>query len=133
MLTGYQVTNGGPCPLPTPAAESDSEWPMDQDETIDSLLCESPSLLPTLSLSMTHGPEALAGAPAAAPATAAPPPPPASSTAAPDTVSDHNQGKGIKVRSQAAVEESESSDVSASFLMFLPLLTDQGGEHHPTD
>uniref|UniRef100_A0A3Q3EFI2 cAMP responsive element binding protein 3-like 2 n=1 Tax=Labrus bergylta TaxID=56723 RepID=A0A3Q3EFI2_9LABR len=44
------------------AGESDgdsSEWPMEQDEAIESLLCETPSLLPTLSLSLTT-----AGAPA---------------------------------------------------------------------
>ncbi|XP_005747289.1 cyclic AMP-responsive element-binding protein 3-like protein 2 [Pundamilia nyererei] len=37
------------------AAESDgdsAEWPMEQEEAIESLLCETPSLLPTLSLSL---------------------------------------------------------------------------------
>ncbi|KAK5895859.1 hypothetical protein CgunFtcFv8_009516 [Champsocephalus gunnari] len=36
-------------------AESDGEsadWPMEQEDSIDSLLCETPSLLPTLSLSL---------------------------------------------------------------------------------
>uniref|UniRef100_A0A3Q3FYM2 Cyclic AMP-responsive element-binding protein 3-like protein 2 n=1 Tax=Labrus bergylta TaxID=56723 RepID=A0A3Q3FYM2_9LABR len=51
-------------------AESDgdsSEWPMEQDEAIESLLCETPSLLPTLSLSLTT-----AGAPAPEDPTVAP-------------------------------------------------------------
>uniref|UniRef100_A0A3Q4H6D6 Cyclic AMP-responsive element-binding protein 3-like protein 2 n=1 Tax=Neolamprologus brichardi TaxID=32507 RepID=A0A3Q4H6D6_NEOBR len=40
------------------AAESDgdsAEWPMEQEEAIESLLCETPSLLPTLSLSLATG------------------------------------------------------------------------------
>ena len=71
------------------AADSDgdsAEWPMEQDEGIDSLLCETPSLLPTLALSLPPGPQVPEGptvAPAAAPASTA--------------VSSHNQGKGIKV------------------------------------
>lgn len=76
------------------AAESDgdsSEWPMEQDEAIDSLLCETPSLLPTLSLSLASGPQAPEG-PAVAPADPASP--------AQTTTNSHTQGKGIKVRAQ---------------------------------
>lgn len=78
-------------------SESDGEWPMEQDEAIDSLLCESPSLLPTLSLSLASGPQAPEG-PAAAPAAAAAPP-------AQPTVNTQNQGKGIKVRAQGQMME----------------------------
>ena len=90
-------------------AESDgdsSEWPMEQDEAIDSLLCETPTLLPTLSLSLSSGPQAPEGpavAPAAAAATATAAAAAATAaTAAPvqTTVSNHNTGKGIKVRIQ---------------------------------
>lgn len=74
-------------------AESDGEWPMEQDEA---LLCETPSLLPTLSLSLgsSDGPRAPKG-PAVAPT--APPAPPAQSTAA----STHN--KGIKIKEENLV------------------------------
>lgn len=75
------------------AGESDgdtAEWPMEQEEAMDSLLCETPSLLPTLSLSLPSGPQAPedpAVAPAAAPVT----------TTAQTTVNSLNQGKGSKV------------------------------------
>ena len=88
------------CPLQAESDGDSSEWPMEQDEAIDSLLCETPTLLPTLSLSLSSGPQAPEG-PAVAPAAAA-----AATTtttaAAPvqTTVSSHNTGKGIKVRMQ---------------------------------
>lgn len=75
------------------AGESDgdtAEWPMEQEEAMDSLLCETPSLLPTLSLSLPSGPQAPedpAVAPAAAPV----------ATTAQTTVNSLNQGKGNKV------------------------------------
>lgn len=86
------------CPLQAESDGDSSEWPMEQDEAIDSLLCETPTLLPTLSLSLSSGPQAPEG-PAVAPAAAAA----ATTTAAAPvqtTVSSHNTGKGIKVRMQ---------------------------------
>uniref|UniRef100_A0A8D3E7T9 Cyclic AMP-responsive element-binding protein 3-like protein 2 n=1 Tax=Scophthalmus maximus TaxID=52904 RepID=A0A8D3E7T9_SCOMX len=58
-LTGEQGSEAG---------ESDGEWPMEQDEAIDSLLCETPALLPSLALSLVpgEGPRATKG-PAVAP------------------------------------------------------------------
>ncbi|XP_067438300.1 cyclic AMP-responsive element-binding protein 3-like protein 2 isoform X1 [Thunnus thynnus] len=81
------------------AAESDgdsAEWPMEQDEAIDSLLCETPSLLPTLSLSLassegSQAPEGPAVTPAAAPAQT--------------TVSSHNQGKGVKIKEENIIPQ----------------------------
>lgn len=64
---------------------------MEQEEAMDSLLCETPPLLPTLSLSLPSGPQAPED-PAVAPAAA-----PVSTTAAQTTVNGLNQGKGIKV------------------------------------
>ncbi|XP_036976995.1 cyclic AMP-responsive element-binding protein 3-like protein 2 isoform X1 [Acanthopagrus latus] len=87
-------------------AESDgdsSEWPMEQDEAIDSLLCETPTLLPTLSLSLSSGPQAPEG-PAVAPAAAAA----ATTTAAAPvqtTVSSHNTGKGIKIKEESIIPQ----------------------------
>lgn len=80
-------------------AESDgdsAEWPMEQDEAIDSLLCETPSLLPTLSLSLassegSQAPEGPAVTPAAAPAQT--------------TVSSHNQGKGVKIKEENIIPQ----------------------------
>ena len=87
------------CPLQAESDGDSSEWPMEQDEAIDSLLCETPTLLPTLSLSLSSGPQAPEG-PAVAPAAAAAAA--AATAAAPvqTTVSSHNTGKGIKVRMQ---------------------------------
>ncbi|KAM9845907.1 cyclic AMP-responsive element-binding protein 3-like protein 2 isoform 2-T2 [Aulostomus maculatus] len=80
-------------------AESDgdsAEWPMEQDEAIDGLLCETPSLLPTLSLSLGSSEEPQAAespavAPAAAPAQA--------------IVRSHNQGKGVKVKEENIIPQ----------------------------
>lgn len=71
------------------AADSDgdsAEWAMEQEDTIEGLLCDAPSLLPTLSLSLApnKGPQAPEG-PALVPA----------ATSAQTSV---NQGKGMKVR-----------------------------------
>ncbi|KAM7378368.1 hypothetical protein PAMA_013325 [Pampus argenteus] len=86
------------------AAESDgdsAEWPMEQDEAIDSLLCETPSLLPTLSLSLasSEGSQASEG-PAVAPAAAA-----AAAAPAQTAVSSHNQGKGIKIKEENIIPQ----------------------------
>lgn len=64
---------------------------MEQEEAISSLLCETPALLPTLSLTLgsTEGPQA-PESPAVAPTTA-------TTTPAQITMSSYNQGKGIKV------------------------------------
>ncbi|KAM3858780.1 LOW QUALITY PROTEIN: cyclic AMP-responsive element-binding protein 3-like protein 2 [Diretmus argenteus] len=77
------------------AADSDGgdsgDWPMEQEEVMESLLCETPSLLPTLSLSLAsnkpQAPEGPAVAPAAAPTQTA--------------VTNHNQGKVIKVKEES--------------------------------
>ncbi|XP_050933760.1 cyclic AMP-responsive element-binding protein 3-like protein 2 isoform X2 [Lates calcarifer] len=84
------------------AAESDgdsSEWPMEQEEAIDGLLCETPSLLPTLSLSLasSEGPQAPEG-PTVAPAAAAASP-------AQTTASSHNHGKGIKIKEENIIPQ----------------------------
>ncbi|KAG7218734.1 hypothetical protein INR49_019737 [Caranx melampygus] len=90
------------------AAESDgdsSEWPMEQDEAIDGLLCETPSLLPTLSLSLTSTEEAAPERTTVTPALTSTTVSTASSsnsaatatTPGQSSVSNHNQGKGIKM------------------------------------
>ena len=80
---------------------------MEQEEGIDGLLCETPSLLPALSLSLasSEGPQApeghaLGSAPAAA--VAAP---------AQTAVSSLNQGKGIKVREQKLMAKEKNKDI----------------------
>ncbi|KAM9328090.1 cyclic AMP-responsive element-binding protein 3-like protein 2 [Pholidichthys leucotaenia] len=72
-------------------AESDgdsAEWPMEQEEAIEGFLCETPSLLPTLSLSLvsSEGPQASEGHTV--------------SPVAQATVSSSNQGKGIKIKEE---------------------------------
>nr|XP_019963537.1 PREDICTED: cyclic AMP-responsive element-binding protein 3-like protein 2 isoform X1 [Paralichthys olivaceus] len=94
-------------------AESDgdsADWPMEQDEAMDAmdamdgLLCETPSLLPSLSLSLasSEGPQASEG-PAAAPAAAAAAP--AAAAPAQATVSSHNQSKSIKIKEESIVPQ----------------------------
>ncbi|XP_023281090.1 cyclic AMP-responsive element-binding protein 3-like protein 2 [Seriola lalandi dorsalis] len=81
------------------AAESDgdsAEWPMEQEEVIEGLLCETPSLLPTLSLSLAssegaQAPERPAVAPAATPAQTA--------------VTSQHQGKGIKIKEENIIPQ----------------------------
>nr|XP_046235071.1 cyclic AMP-responsive element-binding protein 3-like protein 2 isoform X2 [Scatophagus argus] len=76
-------------------AESDgdsAEWPMEQDEAIDSLLCETPSLLPTLSLSLASGPQA-------------PEAPAAAATPAQTTVNSLNQSKGVKIKEENIIPQ----------------------------
>ncbi|XP_026182982.1 cyclic AMP-responsive element-binding protein 3-like protein 2 isoform X2 [Mastacembelus armatus] len=75
-------------------SEGDSaEWPMEQEEAINSLLCETPSLLPTLSLSLppSEGPQA-----AASPNTAA-------SSSAQTTVS--VQAKGFMIKEENIIPQ----------------------------
>ncbi|XP_022065430.2 cyclic AMP-responsive element-binding protein 3-like protein 2 isoform X1 [Acanthochromis polyacanthus] len=75
------------------AAESDGEWPMEQEEAMEGLLCETPSLLPTLSLSLGEGPKAPKG-PAVVP------------TASPaQTTVGSNQTKGIKIKEENIVPQ----------------------------
>ncbi|XP_022065431.2 cyclic AMP-responsive element-binding protein 3-like protein 2 isoform X2 [Acanthochromis polyacanthus] len=74
-------------------AESDGEWPMEQEEAMEGLLCETPSLLPTLSLSLGEGPKAPKG-PAVVP------------TASPaQTTVGSNQTKGIKIKEENIVPQ----------------------------
>ncbi|KAF0029867.1 hypothetical protein F2P81_018972 [Scophthalmus maximus] len=90
------------------AAESDGEWPMEQDEAIDSLLCETPALLPSLALSLVpgEGPRATKG-PAVAPAAVATAAAAATAAAipAPVPVSSHDQSKGVKIKEENAVPQ----------------------------
>ncbi|XP_035472500.1 cyclic AMP-responsive element-binding protein 3-like protein 2 isoform X2 [Scophthalmus maximus] len=89
-------------------AESDGEWPMEQDEAIDSLLCETPALLPSLALSLVpgEGPRATKG-PAVAPAAVATAAAAATAAAipAPVPVSSHDQSKGVKIKEENAVPQ----------------------------
>lgn len=83
-------------------AESDgdsSEWPMEQDEAIDGLLCETPSLLPALSLSLatSEGPQAPESPDAPSPSTAPAPAQPAGSS--------HPQSKGIKIKEEMIIPQ----------------------------
>ncbi|XP_041637056.1 cyclic AMP-responsive element-binding protein 3-like protein 2 [Cheilinus undulatus] len=83
-------------------AESDgdsAEWPMEQDEAIDSLLCETPSLLPTLSLSLTTAGTPAPEGPAVAPAAASP------TTPTPPAVNSSSLGKGIKIKEENIIPQ----------------------------
>ncbi|RVE56535.1 hypothetical protein OJAV_G00222150 [Oryzias javanicus] len=80
-------------------AESDgdpADWAMEQEEAIESLLCEAPSLLPALSLSLApgEGPPPPEG-PAASPA-ASPPTPVGTSS---------SQSKGVKVKEENVIPQ----------------------------
>ncbi|KAL7371396.1 hypothetical protein ABVT39_026016 [Epinephelus coioides] len=88
-------------------AESDgdsADWPMEQDDAIDSLLCETPSLLPTLSLTLapSEGPQVPESPVVVPPAAAA-----AAAVTAPaqTTVSSHNQGKGLKIKEENIIPQ----------------------------
>ncbi|XP_068442775.1 cyclic AMP-responsive element-binding protein 3-like protein 2 [Clinocottus analis] len=89
-------------------AESDgdsADWPMEQEEVMDGFLCETPSLLPALSLSLatSDGPQAPEG-PAVVPAVVAAPV--ATATApAPPPVSSHKQGKGFKIKEENIIPQ----------------------------
>ncbi|XP_076016165.1 cyclic AMP-responsive element-binding protein 3-like protein 2 [Genypterus blacodes] len=78
------------------AAESEGEWPMEQDEAMEDFLCETPSLLPTLSLSLASGdgPRAPEG-PAASPVP----------VQAQSAISSYSQGKGIKIKEETVIPE----------------------------
>lgn len=83
------------------AGESDgdsTEWPMEQEEAIESLLCETPSLLPTLSLSIgsSDGPPA-PDSPPAAPSTPAPATVSSSSSSSP--------AKSIKIKEENIIPQ----------------------------
>ncbi|XP_072309823.1 cyclic AMP-responsive element-binding protein 3-like protein 2 [Eucyclogobius newberryi] len=82
------------------AGESDgdsTEWPMEQEESVD-LLCETPSLLPTLALSLSSSevPRATEGA-AVPPAAATTPPAP------PKSPGSHS--KGIKIKEENIIPQ----------------------------
>ncbi|CAG5927343.1 unnamed protein product [Menidia menidia] len=86
------------------AAESDgdsADWVMEQEEAIEGLLCDTPSLLPTLSLSLgaTEGPRA-PEAPGVAPATAT-----AAVAAAPTAAGTSHQGKAVKVKEENIIPQ----------------------------
>ncbi|XP_011611534.2 cyclic AMP-responsive element-binding protein 3-like protein 2 isoform X2 [Takifugu rubripes] len=89
-LTGEQGSEAG-------ESEGDSaDWPMEQEEAMDSLLCETPSLIPTLSLSLPQAPE---GPAAASPVAAAALPAVASTSAS------SNQGKGVKIKEESVLPQ----------------------------
>lgn len=78
-------------------AESDgdsADWPMEQDEAMDSLLCESPTLLPTLSLTLPLGPQQASESPAATSTAAAAA---ATTTPAESPASGRSPSRAVKV------------------------------------
>ncbi|KAM4614776.1 cyclic AMP-responsive element-binding protein 3-like protein 2 [Polymixia lowei] len=82
------------------AGESDGadsgEWPMEQEEAMEGLLCETPSFLPALSLALTPaGGAPVAEGPVVAPATAPAQTPMAS----------HSQGKVVKVKEESVIPQ----------------------------
>lgn len=92
-------------PFPPTESDGDSpEWAMEQEETIDSLLCETPSLLPTISLSLasSEDPRGPAGPPLA----------PVAQTAVSSTIS---QGKTIKVGENNYIFFKSASSFSGFF------------------
>ncbi|XP_040029908.2 cyclic AMP-responsive element-binding protein 3-like protein 2 isoform X2 [Gasterosteus aculeatus] len=82
-------------------AESDgdsADWPMEQEDAIDSFLCETPSLLPALSLSLAssegaRGPQGHAAAP------------PAAASPGRAAAGGHNQGNGFKVKEENVIPQ----------------------------
>lgn len=86
---------------------------MEQDDAIDSLLCETPSLLPTLSLSLSssQGPPPAPEGPAVAP--------PVTPAPAQTSVSSHNQGKGLLKVSAQSEDQEVSADLFHCFCNFL--------------
>lgn len=83
--------------LVSPAAESDgdsADWPMEQDEAMDSLLCESPALLPTLSLTLPLGAQQAPKGPVTTDAAATSS---SSSTPAESPASSCSPSRGVKV------------------------------------
>ncbi|XP_008313664.1 cyclic AMP-responsive element-binding protein 3-like protein 2 isoform X2 [Cynoglossus semilaevis] len=90
-------------------AESDGEWPMEQEEPLESLLGEAPSLLPslTLSLAQAEGPQASKCHPTVAPAAPAATSVAPAAPAAPvqTTVSSSNQTKGIKIKEENIIPQ----------------------------
>ncbi|XP_037317825.2 cyclic AMP-responsive element-binding protein 3-like protein 2 [Pungitius pungitius] len=86
-------------------AESDgdsADWPMEQEDAIDSFLCETPSLLPALSLSLAssdgaRGAEGRAAAPAAAASSSSSSSPPPARAAAGFKVKEENIIPQIKL------------------------------------
>lgn len=78
-------------------AESDGdspEWAMEQEEAIEGLLCETPSLLPTISLSLASSEDSRGPA--------GPPLAPVTQTAVSSTIS---QGKTIKIKEEKIIPE----------------------------
>ncbi|KAM8908391.1 LOW QUALITY PROTEIN: cyclic AMP-responsive element-binding protein 3-like protein 2 [Spinachia spinachia] len=82
------------------AAESDgdsADWPMEQEDAIDSFLCETPSLLPALCLSLasSEGPRGPEGH-------AAPPPAASPARTAPGS---HNEANAFKVKEENVIPQ----------------------------
>uniref|UniRef100_A0AAQ4R4V8 Cyclic AMP-responsive element-binding protein 3-like protein 2 n=1 Tax=Gasterosteus aculeatus aculeatus TaxID=481459 RepID=A0AAQ4R4V8_GASAC len=87
------------------AAESDgdsADWPMEQEDAIDSFLCETPSLLPALSLSLAssegaRGPQGHAAAP--------PAPPEAAVSRVRAGAGGHNRATAFKVKEENVIPQ----------------------------